>query len=336
MPRNTIGLVPTTNRHQGLLILVMRPGRQHIQDMIDIAREVAKAAPEILVHIAGPFSTAADVDAWKWSLPTLTISLGRLGKFMPRRGPILQNRAVKKLDQCRRFAAMGIPTPHTERFEFGRHYREEDFSRLSVLKPMPLDLTSSGRDLMLCETRQLHQIVAAEFPPDHFLRKAPVLVQRFIDTGPKPEYFRVLTLLGEPILWMRVKSAVEQIDLSGSDTAVMDRAIVDPRSTYGSVASDFEELLEFEVPSDVSEFAMQIYRGFPDIPLQANDIVREATTGKLFILEINAGGNTWDFSSRRVAESREKLGGRDKLVSIYNPWPRAAKALIRKVRELAN
>jgi hypothetical protein len=38
----------------------------------------------------------------------------------------------------------------------------------------------------------------------------------------------------------------------------------------------------------------------PGIPLQACDIVREDSSGRLFILEINAGGKTWDFSFRRV------------------------------------
>lgn len=323
-------------RPKALLILVMQPEKQHVADMIAIAREVVKAAPEIIVDIAAPGSSANDVEPWKWTLPTLTVSLGRLGKFMPRRGPILQNRPVKKLEQCRRFKSVGISTPHTEPFEFGRQYFEADFGKFAVLKTLPLALTSSGREMILLPTRRLHQISIAEFPEDHFLRRAPALVQRFIDTGPKPEYFRVLTLLGEQILWMRVKSATEQVDLCEPEGDHLREAIVDPRSTYESAGENFLDLLEFEVPSDVIEFARAAYKAFPDIPLQACDIVREAATGHLFILEINAGGNTWDFSSRRVAASREKLGGRARLISIYDPWPRAATALIRKVRELAS
>lgn len=330
--RSTLGAV----HPKAFLILVMHPERQQLADMIDISREVVKAAPDIAIDIAGTGSTAADIEAWKWSLPTLTIGFGKTSRFVPYRGPILQNRAVKKLDQCRRFAALGISTPHSERFEPGRRYDEDAFGRHVVLKPLPLDLTSSGRDLMLFETRRLSRISLAEFPPGHFLRRAPALVQRFIDTGRRPEYFRVLTLLGEPILWMRVKSAAEQIDLTGAEGEATEKAIVDPRSTFGSADGAFSEFLEFEVPSDVMEFARRANAAYPDIPLQACDLVREASTGQLFILEINAGGNTWDFSSRRVAASRDLLGGREKLISLYDPWPRAAQALIRKVRELAS
>jgi hypothetical protein len=313
----------------------MQPERQGFADMIEIAREVVKQAPEIVVHIAAPGSTADDVEGWKWRLPTLTVSLGSLGKFMPRRGPILQNKAITKLDQYHGFSARGVSTPHTERFEFKRRYREVDFGRYVVLKPLPLTLTSTSQKLLLWDTSRLHRLSRDMLAPDHFLLKAPAIVQRFIDTGNLPEYYRVLTLLGEPVLWMRVKSAVEQIDLANLGTQDTNEAVVDPRSTYGSTERGFSELLEFQVPKEITDFAKAVYPSFPNTPLQACDIVREAATRELFILEINAGGNTWDFSSRRVAASREMLGGREKLISLYSPWPKAATALIKKTKELA-
>jgi hypothetical protein len=314
-----------------LLILVTHPERQAAADMFEIARAVVKTAPDIAVHIAEPGSTDAHVADWKWQLPTLTVSLGGLRGFMPRRGPILQNRAIKKLDQHQRFIAAGLASPHAERFAFGRAYSEAQFGSHAVLKPLPLNLTSGVKNVLMWPTCRLHEIRAGSFAPGHFMRRAPALVQRFIDTGKRPGYFRVLTLLGEPLLWMKVMSAADQTDLSG-DTA---DAIVDPRSTYGLEGLDFKQLLAFEAPDDVLDFARAVYASHPDIPLQACDIVREAATGRLFILEINAGGNTWDFSSKRVADSREKLGGRDRLVALYDPWPKAAQALIAKVRELA-
>lgn len=318
-----------------LLVLVTHPSRQEAADMFEIARAVVKLAPEIAVHIAEPGSTADHVAESSWRLPALTVALGPLGGFLPRRGPILQNKQVKKLDQHSRFTAAGVASPHAERFEFGRSYSEADFGRLAVLKPLPLDLTSTVKNVLLWETARLGKITQAAFEPDHFLRRAPALVQRFIDTGARPEYFRVLTLLGEPLLWMRVKSASEQVDLAAGTAEALTGAIIDPRSTYGTAGGDFSQLLEFEVPGDVLLFARRVHTAFPQIPLQACDIVREQATGQLFVLEINAGGNTWDFSSRRVAASREKLGGRQRLIALYDPWPKAARALISKVRELA-
>ncbi len=320
---------------RNLLVLVMHPARQSEEDMAAIAREVVKSAPDITVHIVRPGGTAGDLPAWKWELPALTVALGRSSGFVPRRGPMLHNRPVKKLDQYCRFAACGIPSPHTERFGFGQRYCEQHFGSHVVLKPLPLDLTSSMGNMMLCETRRLQLLRPDSFAPDHFLRRAPALVQRFIDTGPRPEYFRVLTLLGEPILWMRVKSAAEQADFSSAGADLAEQAIIDPRSTYAAAKEGFSELIEFVVPEDVSSFAREVYSAFPDIPLQACDIVREEAAGTLHILEINAGGNTWDFSSKRVEAARERIGGRDRLVSLFDPWPRAARALIAKTRQLA-
>jgi hypothetical protein len=322
------------HHHAFLLILVMRPDRQAFEDIMEIAQEVTRVSPEIVVHIAAPGTTSADIEDWKWSLPTLTVGLGRLMAFIPRRGPILQNMAIKKLDQYHRFRDAGIASPRTERFKFGQRYLEHEFGQFVVLKPLPLSLTSSQQGIMLCETARLHEISPAAFVSAHFLRRAPALVQSFVNTGRKPEYFRVLTLLGEPILWMRIKSAVEQVDLDKSAPPDIEQAVVDPRSTFGD-ATNFADFLEFEVQDDVVELARAAYDAFPRIPLQACDIVREQSSGRLYILEINAGGNTWDFSSRRVADSREKLGGRTGLVSMYDPWTRAAQALIRRTRELA-
>src|SRR5262249_7364655 len=113
------------------------------------------------------------------------------------------------------------------------------------------------------------------------------------------------------------------------------QAVVDPRSTYGFQGADVEKLIEFSVPEEVLEFATLVNRAFTEIPLQACDILREKETGILYIVEINAGGNTWDFSSRRVAEARTRLGGRSHFIKLYDPWPKAAWALVRKVREMA-
>jgi hypothetical protein len=70
----------------------------------------------------------------------------------------------------------------------------------------------------------------------------------------------------------------------------------DPRGTFGAAGTNFAEFLKFEAPADVMAHTRIAYDAFPGIPLQASDIVRDYSSGRLFILKINAGGNTWDFS----------------------------------------
>jgi len=316
-----------------LLILSIQSVRQAPEDFLEIAHHVQKIAPEILTHIAGTGTTAKDIPTWKY--PTLVVSFYAADRFVPLRGRFLQNKSIPKLDQFSRFSSVDLPTPYTKKFVFGRRYEPKEFGRFVVLKPLPLSRTSTGRDYLLCETSRLSELRQQDFEPEHFLRRAPALVQQFIDTGTWPEYFRVLTLFGQPLLWMRVRSARAQIDLHDAGGAATREAIVDPRSTYGFQGADIKELIEFSVPEEVLDFATRVNRAFPEIPLQACDILREAGTGILYIVEINAGGNTWDFSSKRVAEAREKIGGRSRYIEAYDPWPKAAWALVRKVRELA-
>jgi hypothetical protein len=51
-----------------------------------------------------------------------------------------------------------------------------------------------------------------------------------------------------------------------------------------------------------------MHAAVPEIPLKGCDFLREASTGKLYLIELNAGGNTWHFSSAYGAKLRAQLG----------------------------
>jgi hypothetical protein len=59
---------------------------------------------------------------------------------------------------------------------------------------------------------------------------------------------------------------------------------------------------------DVLELARKVHAAFPNIPRLGTDILREAATGKLYVLERNPGGNTWHFSSPIGRECQMKMG----------------------------
>ena len=46
--------------------------------------------------------------------------------------------------------------------------------------------------------------------------------------------------------------------------------------------------------------AATTYRAIPEVAFQAIDVRREKSTRRLYCLEINPGGNTWNFSSARA------------------------------------
>ena len=190
--------MPGTAERQ--LIIIMNPGTTEFDDFHEIAKEVTRQAPEIAVYIATPFDNVATVPPHRWKLPVLTVAIGtELGKFVPVRGRSLENRKYKKLEQFSRFVASGIRTPLTERFTFGKVYDEEKWGELVILKPLSLTLTSKGGSVRLFRTRSLHHLKTSDLPEGHALKKAPALVQQFVDTGIYPSKWRVLSLLGEPL-----------------------------------------------------------------------------------------------------------------------------------------
>ena len=98
MPQNATPVQP-----KKLLVLVMTPGKLDFDDFLDVAKEVVKQAPEILVSIVTPSDTYHAVSAHKWQLPALIISFGDLGRFNPVRGRVFQNSPIAKFVQAERF-----------------------------------------------------------------------------------------------------------------------------------------------------------------------------------------------------------------------------------------
>jgi hypothetical protein len=85
------------------------------------------------------------------------------------------------------------------------------------------------------------------------------------------------------------------------------------------------------------------------IPMLAVDVIREAATGKLYVLECNPGGNTWHFSSSigeklRLGFGDAKTNGNEKANEIarrmfidqFGAFDIVAQQLIAKTHELAS
>lgn len=319
---------------QKLLVLVITPGRQDFDDFHEIAKEILRQARDINVHIVTPKDRYDVIPNQKWKMPTLTISFSSIGNFLSPRGRIIESRGIGKLDQYARFRSLGISSPHTERFVFGRHYDEREWGEFCVLKPLPLGRTSKGT-AKLIRTRRLEEIQLSDFASDHFLKSAPALVQQFIDTGKKPAYHRVMTLFGKPLLWWRGFSPIERPDLTADD-AQIESAVIEPK--HETIKNNYavKDRRDLHIAPEFFDFAERMHSAFPNIPLQGSDILKEGKTGKLYAIEINGGGNVWHFSSSIFERSRNQMGGRDALIKHFDPWPKAAQVLIEKTREFAN
>jgi hypothetical protein len=316
------------------LILVANPRGMDPKDFEEIAELVARENPRINAFAVTVDQPASVVPDRFWRHPTLVISFGETGQFKPPRGIILHNRPVHKYQQYVQFCLAGVNTPRTGNFTPSHEYRAEDWGEFCILKPADLGQMGKGGIVRLQRTRRLTAFDPAQYPADHSLRNSRLLVQSFVDTGPLAQSWRVLTLLGEPLYCFRQSSGVERPPLDAPDDLI-EKAIIEPKHPEGKAKIGYEKLRTFVADAEIMAFASAASRAFPRIPLQGCDVIREAATGKLFILEVNPGGNTWHFSSPLFAPQRQMLGGKEKFTRQLDAFATAARVLALRADQLA-
>jgi hypothetical protein len=148
--------------------------------------------------------------------------------------------------------------------------------------------------------------------------------QEFVDTGPHPTSYRVMTVFGRPTYSLASIALEERPALDPYGTEPLDLPIA---SNAGA------RRLEMNFAKDILELGSAVYRACPTVPVHGVDIVREAETGRLFVLEFNPSGLTWHLSSPYFALARESFN-----LSLYAQFDAlaiVAEALIEKTRSEA-
>jgi hypothetical protein len=181
------------------LILVHTPGYQDVDDFQAIATIVHELAPDIEVFIANNNILASVTRRRAGQRPTFIFSPGNLLTFRPLRGSVYAGSPVPKIEQIKRFQAAGLPVPPTAEITRNLELPEEKFGSLVVVKP-GFSESSRGQFITLMRRESVRFQPRESFPEDHPGRYGPMLVQRFIDTGPFVSHHRVLTLFGVPLL----------------------------------------------------------------------------------------------------------------------------------------
>jgi len=295
------------------------------KDFLDIAQRIRKQASDIEVTVATA-DALNSVPGKIWRSPCLTVSLSRLGRFRPSRGEIVSNHPIAKLEQMRMMKASGISVPHADEFKFGMDFPAEIWGEHVMIKPIPLHLTSKGLHMQVFRREKIAGMMASDFPKDHLIHHAPMLVQRFVYTGKYPSTYRVLTLFGEVLYAMKYQSLRPSPSLTDSDEVI---------ESGDFTSKGRREYLFGDYPDEVA-FAEKISRAFPRVPLLGIDIVREDTTQKLYALEVNAGGNTWHYSSPMWAKRRLQFPEAARMMrEQYSAFDAAARGLIRATRVFA-
>ena len=316
------GPIEAATRH---LVLAYRPEWQSLDDLNTIARHLQAAEPSIRTFIlAGtqPNSVSRRAAATR---PSLVVSPAPLTGFRPLRGKVYQGVQIPKLEQLRRLAMGGVAVPRTEVLSAYLRLDPAEWGEFVVVKPSDLISSSHGRGIQLVPTRRVRHIPPAEYPKGHPGRRAPMLVQEFIDTGERLTLYRVLTFFGEPLYCQFMRSREPRVDLKSFDDVIENAAIANQ-------AVDEDEF--FVGDPDVLATARAADAAMPEVPLKGCDIIREAATGRLYVLEVNPGGNTWHFSSRFLADMRQSNGRDFELQRLrqFDAFRTAARVLAERVR----
>jgi len=152
--------------------------------------------------------------------------------------------------------------------------------------------------------------------------------QRFVDTGPFVNYHRVLTIFGEPLIAFKTTALVARPALDSPDEVLATIGVKPARKT-GPIKR------ELVWDADILEMGRRTYAALPEIPLQAVDMVKEASSGRLFVLEANPGGNTWIFSKTSgtggSAMYRQALGV-ERLTDQFDAFATVARTLVERTR----
>lgn len=305
--------------------MVAQPEYMATDDLLIIRDRIRQFAPDVHPMVVGRGDRAALIESTWWKRPALTVSFGPVGSFRPIRGKVMFNHSISKLEQYRLMTAASLPTPRTAAFHFGMALPCEEWGAYCVLKPADLDVSSSGRGLYLFRSRRLSTLRREDLARDHLAASQPMIVQSFIDTGPRFRVYRCLTLFGE-VIYQNLAEAPEAHPPLESDDETVEAILPEPPRTRTSPQIDTDPA--------VMAFAGTIQSAFPEVPLLGCDIVKEMATNRLYAIEVNAGGNVWHLSSPRTRSSRS-ITKIQSYLKTFNSYDRAANALIRAARRHA-
>ncbi len=305
------------------LVLVHQKTKQERADFETIARQIGQRAPDIRVFVVDTKEADWADPGFERGAPTLTVSPMPIKRFVPPPGAICQGHEFPKDEQYRLLARRGVPVPEWTAIAPDTVLDPARWGPYVVVKPA---LGRKGAEIFIKRAGRVRYRPPESYPEDHPARKAPMLAQRFIYTGTWPSNYRVVTFFGRALLCWRCEAAHRYVPLhsrwdfkaKGGITVVSNKT----DSTY-RLARD----------ADVIALAEKAHSAFPDQPLLGTDIVRDADSGELHVIECNPRGDAWLISSG-MGRMIEAANGLD-FAGQFGALEIAAEVLIRETRAKA-
>ena len=297
--------------------------KQDRADFETIARLIGERAPDIRVFIVDTKEADWADARFERGAPTLTVSPMPIKRYSPPPGAVCQGHEFPKDEQYRRLAGLGVPVPDWTAIAPDTALDPARWGPYVVVKPA---LGRKGAEIFIKRAGRVRYRPPESFAEGHPARRAPLIAQRFIYTGKWPSNYRVVTFFGRALLCWQCEAAHHYGPLhsrwdfkaKGGITVVSNKK----DSSY-ALARD----------PQVIALAEKAHAAFPDQPLLGTDIVRDAESGELQVIECNPRGDAWLISSD-MGRMIEQANGLD-FAGQFGALDIAADALVCETRARA-
>ncbi len=305
------------------LLILHTEGAQDIADWMAVRETIRTKAPDIEARIVDSERVSPVTRKWQIRRPSLVFCPIHSPHYKPLGGTIYAGKRLSKIEQAERFVDAGLATPRTMRFTPEMPLDPEIWGQNVVIKPIR---GSHGVNVRIARLADIAE-VARRWDPQ---ADPEVIIQQFIDHTDASHHladYRVVTMLGLPLMVQRRRLTRPQ----PPPETVLKR---NPFGVAMNLVSRHRTRDYVDAP-DVYEFAIKIAGAFRDVACLGIDIVRERSTGRLYVLEVNPGGNVWQFSSdftKTFWPPEDRAAAYDQ----FNALELAAELLIERTRQEAS
>ena len=309
--------------------MVPDPRVKKPHDFERMAEYVAEMAPNIRPTVL----TSDKMDfirSLKFILhPTMVFSPAPLKRirFLRRtaflRGTVFQGQHLSNSEELSAMERCGIPVPKWTLLTPEQKPDLIDFGPYVVIKP---DRGGKGADVKIKRKGRVKWT-----PPKTKQASSSKnwVVQDFTYTGKWPVSYRVCSLFGEVLYSWRVEADTSR------------RALESPDAFKGGEGGGGMSIVstgrgcnfKLNYDQEVISLAEKAHTAFPHIPLLGVDILKEEPSGKLIVIEANAIGYVWHFSTP-VGLSIQKDSGFN-LESQFDGIRKAARILVDNTHKFA-
>jgi predicted ATP-grasp superfamily ATP-dependent carboligase len=303
-------------------VLIHTPGKQDISDFLTIRNMLVGKAPDIRVAVlsVGQHVNSGFVQMIG-ELPTLIFSPMPVNLPPALRGCRLLAVPMKKIEQIRSLEEAGLPVPRSALLTPDTSISPLEWGELVVMKPNGGERGQGVRLMRASEVRYRNPHSWDKSDPRYGKEQ---IIQEWINTGPLTSNYRVMTLVGKPIYASKV-TLKNEVDYAAID--------IPPEGIpIASDSSDYSIHLAYD--RDVLDLASSVHKKLAFTSVMGIDLVRQESTGELYVLELNPGGWTWHLSSAygqqsAIEHALDRYGQ-------FNALNVIADTLVEKTRELAS